>query len=155
MSISFILYGADWMARPGVMVLLALSALVFFTPLVKSLRQGGIVMLRPSGRMDVKLEDASHLFFIAIGVAALVTAQNWYFLARIGPTVVAGILGGAALLSLTYTHPPGSRERRAEKGHRPPGRRPRPHPRSTSGCTTLGWRKAWRSSARTSTVRRC
>ncbi|MCK9685345.1 tripartite tricarboxylate transporter permease [Scleromatobacter humisilvae] len=102
MSISFIRYGADWMARPGVMVLLTLSALVFFTPLVKMLRQGGVAMLRPSGRIAFGREDFSHLFFIVIGLCALVGAQDWTFLARIGPTVVATLLVLAGTVSLAF-----------------------------------------------------
>jgi hypothetical protein len=90
------------MARPGVMVLLALSALVFFTPLVKMLRQGGLAMLRPSGRLVFKAEDLSHVAFIALGLAALASAQQWAFLARIGPTAVAGILVLAGATSLAY-----------------------------------------------------
>ena len=56
MSISFTRYGADWLVRPGVLVLLALSALVFFSPLLRMARRGGLARLRPSGKVSFKLE---------------------------------------------------------------------------------------------------
>ena len=100
MSISFARYGADWLVRPGVLVLLGLSALVFFSPLLKMARQGGLARLRPSGKVSFKLEDLSYLFFLGVGVYALATMQGWQFLAKVGPMVVATILVIAGTLSL-------------------------------------------------------
>ncbi len=100
MTISFMRYGAHWLARPGVMVLLLLAALIFLNPLFKLVRRGGMPRLKPSGTMQLKLEDFTYLFFIGVGIVMLATAQGWLFMARIGPTVVASILVVAATLSL-------------------------------------------------------
>lgn len=100
MTISFMRYGTQWLLRPGVMVLLALAVLVFFNPLFKLIRSGGLRQLKPSGRIDFKLNDLTYLFFIGVGVFMLVSAQSWIFMARIGPTIVAAILIGSATLSL-------------------------------------------------------
>ncbi|RWR04411.1 tripartite tricarboxylate transporter permease [Paenirhodobacter populi] len=102
MSISFIRYGADWLVRPGVMVLLLLSAGVLLSPLFKMLRRSGLAALRPSGRPAFRREDLTYVFFIGIGLFTLITAQPWLFSARIGPTVVSSILVIAAVLSLVY-----------------------------------------------------
>lgn len=102
MSISFMRYGADWLARPGVIVLLVLSALVFFKPMLQRLRAGGLAGLRPSGKVVVKLEDLTYVFFIGMAVYALATAQEWQFLSKVGPMAVACVLILAATISLAY-----------------------------------------------------
>lgn len=102
MSISFVRYGTDWLTRPVVIVLLSLAALVFFKPLFNAVRSGGFARLKPSGKIVFKLEDLVYVFFIAIGLYMLVTAQGWLLMARIGPTVVASILVIAGSLSLAY-----------------------------------------------------
>ncbi len=102
MSISVMRYGADWLTRPVVLVLLCLAALVFFKPLVKVAVSGELARLRPSGRIVFKLEDLVYVFFIGVGAYMLVTAQSWLFMARIGPTVVATILVAAGTVSLAY-----------------------------------------------------
>ena len=100
MSISFARYGTDWLVRPGVLVLLGLSALVFFSPLLKMARQGGLARLRPGGKVSFKPEDLGYLFFLGVGAYALATMQGWQFLAKVGPMVVATILVIAGTLSL-------------------------------------------------------
>lgn len=105
MSISVLRYGTGWLTRPAVMVLLLLSALVFFNPLFKMLRMGGLrklPRLRPAKQLAFKPEDLAYVFFIAVGLYAVVSAQDWIFLASIGPTVVASILVAAATVSLAY-----------------------------------------------------
>jgi len=102
MSISVVRYGDAWLARPVVLVLLTFAALVFFKPLFKLVRGGGLARIRPSGKIVLKLEDLLYVFFIGIGLYMLVTAQGWLFMARIGPTVVAGILVIAGTISLAY-----------------------------------------------------
>ncbi|WP_326538101.1 tripartite tricarboxylate transporter permease [Pseudorhodoferax sp.] len=102
MSISFMRYGADWLMRPGVVVLLVLSALVFIKPIVQAARSGRTGHLRPGGKPQLRKDDLVYLFFIGAAVVALVTAQEWRFMAKIGPTVVASILLVAALGSLAY-----------------------------------------------------
>jgi TctA family transporter len=102
MSISYVRYGMDWVKRPVVMVLLMLAALVFFSPLFRLVRSGGLARLRPSGRIAFKPEDLVYVFFIGVGVYMLTTAQSWLLMARIGPTVVASILVAAGTISLAY-----------------------------------------------------
>ncbi|MFM0075881.1 tripartite tricarboxylate transporter permease [Paraburkholderia sediminicola] len=102
MSISFVRYGTDWVTRPVVMVLLILAALVFFKPLFKLVRGGGLAHVRPSGKIALKLEDLVYVFFIGIGLYMLATSQGWLLMARIGPTVVASILVIAGTVSLAY-----------------------------------------------------
>lgn len=105
MSISFMRYDADWLTRPGVVVMLVLSAMVFFTPLFKLVRKGGgarMPRLRPSGTIAFKLEDLTYALFIGVGLYMLLTAQEWHFLAKIGPTVVASVLIIAGTISLAY-----------------------------------------------------
>ncbi|WP_118178423.1 tripartite tricarboxylate transporter permease [Paraburkholderia phosphatilytica] len=102
MSISFVRYGTHWMTRPVVMVLLIMAALVFFNPLFKLIRSGGLARMRPSGKIALKLEDLVYVFFIGIGLYMLVTSQSWLLMARIGPTVVASILVAAGSISLAY-----------------------------------------------------
>ncbi len=105
MSISFMRYDAGWLTRPGVMVLLTLSAIILLSPLFKLLRKGELVQLlhRPAGaRIRLKPDDLTYVFFIGVALFMLVTAQGWNFLASIGPTVVASILIIAGLTSLAY-----------------------------------------------------
>jgi TctA family transporter len=99
MSISFMRYGTDWMLRPGVMGLLFISALVFLSPLIRLVLGGKLVPLSQL-RFAPKLEDLAYVFFIGIGLYMLVTSQEWHFMARIGPTVVASVLVIAATISL-------------------------------------------------------
>ncbi|MDR5815479.1 MULTISPECIES: tripartite tricarboxylate transporter permease [unclassified Caballeronia] len=102
MSISFVRYGTDWLARPVVIVLLGLAALVFFKPLFTALRSGGFAQFKPSGSVHFKREDLVHVFFIIVGIYMLASSQDWLLMARIGPTVVASILVIAGTLSLAY-----------------------------------------------------
>lgn len=105
MSISVMRYGIDWLTRPVVMVLLALSAVVFLSPLLKIVRSHGMAQLprlRARQELALKPEDLMYVFFIGLALYALVSAQSWLFLARIGPTVVAGILVTAGTASLLY-----------------------------------------------------
>jgi TctA family transporter len=102
MSISFLRYGAEWMLRPGVVLLLAMSALVLLSPLFRLIRKGGLSRLRPSGKVILKPEDLMYVLFIGIGLYMFVTAQGWIFNAKIGPSVVAGALIVAGTISFAY-----------------------------------------------------
>lgn len=102
MSISFMRYQSEWLLRPGVIVLLVLSALIFFKPMLQLLRQRGSSLLRPSGKVSFKAEDLVYLFFMGVAVYALVTAQEWNFLAKVGPMAVASVIIVAATVSLVY-----------------------------------------------------
>jgi hypothetical protein len=100
MSISVMRYGAAWMLRPGVLALLTVSALVFLSPLFRLARSGGLARLRPSGKIAFKPADLMYVFFIGVALYMLTTAQAWQFMARIGPTAVAGTLIFAGTISL-------------------------------------------------------
>jgi TctA family transporter len=100
MSISVMRYGIDWMTRPGVLALLTVSGLVFLSPLYRLARSGGLARMRPSGKVAFKPADLMYVFFIGIALYMLATAQQWIFMARIGPTVVASILIAAGTISL-------------------------------------------------------
>jgi TctA family transporter len=105
MSISFMRYDADWLTRPGVVVLLVLSAMVFFSPMLKLIRKDRPVrlpQLRRGATVALKLEDLSYVFFIGIAVYAFASAQDWLFMAKIGPTVVASVLVIAGTVSFAY-----------------------------------------------------
>lgn len=103
MSISFMRYGAEWLLRPGVIVLLALSALVFLTPMYKAMRGGhALATRRPLASVRFKAEDLVYVFFLAAGAYMLVSAQAWSFMSKIGPTVVAGALLMAGGASFAY-----------------------------------------------------
>ncbi len=105
MTISFMRYGAEWLMRPGVMVLLVLSAMVFLKPLLKVMRSGGLAVLArfgSGGKLVFRPEDLAYVFFIGVAVYALVSAQEWLFITRIGPMAIAGILAIAATISLIY-----------------------------------------------------
>lgn len=102
MSISTMRYGADWMLRPGVVGLLAVSAIVFLSPMVKLARNGGMAALRPSGKVAFKPADLMYVFFLGIAAYMLVTAQAWPQMAKIGPTAVATVLLIAGGISLAY-----------------------------------------------------
>jgi TctA family transporter len=102
MSISFMRYGTTFLARPGVLVLLILAGLVFFNPLFKLVRSGGVARMRPSGKIALELEDLVYVFFIGVGAYMLVSAQGWLPMAKIGPTVIATILVAAGTVSFAY-----------------------------------------------------
>jgi TctA family transporter len=107
MSISFMRYDTAWLMRPGVVVLLSLAGLVFFGPLIKMVRGGGLSRL-PGFRFEPRPEDIFHVLVVCLGAYMLITAQEWHFMAKIGPTVVAGILvlvGTISLLNKVFLHP--------------------------------------------------
>ena len=102
MSISTMRYGAEWITRPGVLALLTISALVFFTPMFRLARNGGLASLRLSGKLSFKPEDLMYVLFMGVAIYMLVTAQGWNLLAKVGPTAVASALIVAGSISLAF-----------------------------------------------------
>lgn len=102
LAISTLRYGAEWLTRPGVMLILAASAWVMLSPLYRIVRRKGFRGLLPHGRFSTEPSDLVYVFFIGIATWMLVEAQGWFFNARIGPTFVAGTLIAAASLSLIW-----------------------------------------------------
>ncbi|MQU72456.1 tripartite tricarboxylate transporter permease [Sinorhizobium meliloti] len=102
LAISTLRYGADWLFRPGVMLILAASIWVMLSPLYTILRRKGAGGLLPRGRFSVQPEDLVYVFFIGTAAWMLIEAQAWNFNARIGPTFAAGTLIIAGSLSLMW-----------------------------------------------------
>tara|TARA_A100001391_G_scaffold87150_1_gene57550 strand:- start:35545 stop:37605 length:2061 start_codon:yes stop_codon:yes gene_type:complete len=103
MSISIMRYDADWLLRPGVIVLLGFSFLVLFRPLFGQFGRKGLRVLLPASTRPVfRPEDLLYVFFIVVAGYLLVEAQQWSFSARIGPTVVASTAIIAGAVSLVF-----------------------------------------------------
>jgi TctA family transporter len=102
LAISTLRYGADWLTRPGVVLLLAASAWVMLSPLYRIVRRKGLRGLLPRGSFSVQPADLAYVFFLGIAAWMLVEAQGWFFNARIGPTFVAGTLLIAGTISLIW-----------------------------------------------------
>jgi putative tricarboxylic transport membrane protein len=100
LAISTLRYGADWLTRPGVVLMFAAAAWVLVTPLYRIVRRRGLGGLVPRGRFSVRPEDLAYVFFLGVAAWMLIEAQGWFFNARIGPTWVAGTLLVAGTLSL-------------------------------------------------------
>jgi len=106
MFISVTLYGAQWMLRPVVLVVLLLSLYGVGAPSIRRListRRGGSRRLHVGLRADANMFDA--LFAAAFGVlfaAALAISWQWPFGARLVPQIIAwtGILAVATLLAM-------------------------------------------------------
>lgn len=102
MAISITRYDAAWLLRPGVIVLLALAALALMRPLYQEVRHAGARALLPSSRLSFRSSDLLYFLFIGLGITMLITAQDWPFGARIGPTVICITMIAAAAIS--YLH---------------------------------------------------
>ena len=106
LSISILRYGADWLARPGVIALLALGGFVLLSPIFGRIRMQGINSVVPSGRFSLRWSDLMYVFFVGISGYMLYAAQAWSFSARIGPTIVgwtAVIFGVASFLYVAFS----------------------------------------------------
>jgi hypothetical protein len=73
-----------------------------FQAAVQGVRTGRARRLRPLRQAALQARGPGYVFFIGIGLYALVTAQEWLFMAKIGPTVVACILVIAGTVSFAY-----------------------------------------------------
>lgn len=102
MAISILRFGADWLLRPGVVLLLTMSVLMLMRPLFVEVRHSGFAGLLPRGRPSFRPEDLLYVFFIGAGAYMLVTAQSWAFSARVGPTFIASVMIAAGMLSFIY-----------------------------------------------------
>lgn len=102
MGISIARFGAEWLLRPGVLILFGMALLVILRPLLVELRHGGLKALALSGRPQFKAGDLLYVFFIAVTGAMLAVSLHWPFAARIGPQVVGITLLIACSISLVY-----------------------------------------------------
>lgn len=99
MFISFTRYGYDWLSRPVVMIVLAMSAFLIISPIYKYYRgMGGIKgMARNFSKPKFETSDLMHVAFMIFLAVLVFEAQNWSWGARVGPITI-GI--GAFTLSL-------------------------------------------------------
>jgi hypothetical protein len=84
--ISTLRYGANWIERPGVVVILAVAVTILVWPLLRRRDSSEIVARQPS-------RPAERGFWIAAALlfgAAFLTALQWKFAARLMPQTAAG-----------------------------------------------------------------
>lgn len=100
MAISILRYDFEWLARPGVVVLLTLACVVILSPLYKKVRHEGLRAFVPHSKPVFHAADLMYVVLIVIAGYMFVAAQEWSFNARVGPTWVCGTLIVFALISL-------------------------------------------------------
>jgi putative tricarboxylic transport membrane protein len=100
MAISILRYDFEWLARPGVIVLLTLACVVMLSPLYKKIRHEGLRTFVPRSKPVFHASDLLYVVLIVVAGYMFVAAQHWSFNARIGPTWVSATLIVAAMLSL-------------------------------------------------------
>jgi TctA family transporter len=101
MFISTARYGAEWLLRPMVAILLALAVLGLLRPLIRELlaqrRDGRPVRLEPP---SVRAADLFYLFLGVIVALMLVQASAWEEGARSAPVIVGSVTLAALMISL-------------------------------------------------------
>ncbi|MDP2620544.1 MAG: tripartite tricarboxylate transporter permease [Hyphomicrobiales bacterium] len=103
-------YGWEWLARPVVVVLLALALLGFLRPLLREIRaEGGLGALLTNlapPRFDPQV--VFYLAFLAFVGFLVVIATGWDFAANIAPLIMgttALIMAGMSLLNYVFRRP--------------------------------------------------
>ncbi|MBF9033043.1 hypothetical protein HKCCE2091_02235 [Rhodobacterales bacterium HKCCE2091] len=102
MKISVIRYEAEWLLRPGVIVLLTLAALALLRPFFTEVRKEGVGIFVPRGRPVFSAVDLFYGFFLVVGIVMVAYALDWPFGARIGPVMVGSTMIFFASLSLFF-----------------------------------------------------
>jgi len=104
MFISISRYGADWLMRPVVIALLALSFLTLLRPFLQDVKiQGGLKnMIFTFGAPTFRLKDLFYVAFLGTVGVMLWTASSWNADAKIAPTIVGIVALMAAGVSLLY-----------------------------------------------------
>jgi TctA family transporter len=102
MKISIIRYEAEWLLRPGVMVLLGLAALALFRPFIGEVIKDGVGIFVPRGKPVFRPVDLLYGFFLMVGIYLVANALDWPFGARIGPVVVGGTMIFFTVVSLFF-----------------------------------------------------
>src|SRR5215510_12927950 len=102
MFISVERYGYSWLARPIVVILLALAVTGLVRPLLQDVRaHGGIKrMLSGFGQPRFRGSDLFYVFIIGVLAWMLITASDWDFNAKIVPMIVGSLALTFASLSL-------------------------------------------------------
>lgn len=99
MSISIMRYSADWLVRPGVLILLSLAVLALVRPFFIEIKHSGWKAILPRTRFNFHPGDLLYLWFLVIGSIMLFHSMDWPFGARIGPNVICSILITAVVVS--------------------------------------------------------
>lgn len=106
MFISTLRYGADWLLRPIVLLLLACAGLALVGALVRHMRRAGSSF---TARGDAQAQSgpgaqvALHLVMLALGVAFLVPALSWPRQAALAPVITASAFLAFVSASLAET----------------------------------------------------
>lgn len=98
--ISIQVHGWEWMTRPVVLVILALTALGLYRPLRRVI--GATLHRARHGEHSFRFGPPTWfaLFFVAVLAAALVESSGWPFAARVVPQIVATVGLACAVLVL-------------------------------------------------------
>ena len=104
MFISIERYGADWLLRPVVIVLLALAAMSLLGPFLRDVKYHGGVknMLMGLGAPKLKAEQGFYVFFLLLVGVMLYQASGWNDDAKIAPMIVGVMAFSAAAISFVY-----------------------------------------------------
>ncbi|MFN4282498.1 MAG: tripartite tricarboxylate transporter permease [Alphaproteobacteria bacterium] len=104
MFISIERYGADWLLRPVVIVLLALALMSLMGPFLRDVKyHGGLKnMLMGFGAPKLKAEHGFYVFFLVLVGVMLYQASSWNADARIAPMIVGIMAFSAAAISFFY-----------------------------------------------------
>jgi TctA family transporter len=102
MFISVERYGASWLMRPVVVVLLAMALFGLLRPFWQDIKiHGGIKkMLTDFGRPTFSLPNLFYVFMIVLIGVMLVQASSWHFSAKLVPTIVGSLALFFATVSL-------------------------------------------------------
>jgi TctA family transporter len=102
MFISVERYGASWLLRPIVFILLAMAIFGLLRPFWQDVKiHGGIkAMVTDFGRPRFKPSNLFYVFMIVLMGVMLVEASSWHFSAKLVPTVVGSLAVFFAGLSL-------------------------------------------------------
>jgi TctA family transporter len=102
MFISVERYGATWLMRPVVVVLLAMALFGLLRPFWQDVKiHGGIKkMLTDFGRPTFNITNLFYVFMILLMGGMLVQASTWHFSAKLVPTIVGSLALFFATLSL-------------------------------------------------------
>jgi TctA family transporter len=95
-------YGGHWVARPAVVVILALAGISLLRPLVKDAKTSGGLKKLLSGfsRPRFRAVNLLAVFFIAVFLTMLAQAWSWEFSAKVVPMIVGGTGLGTCVLAL-------------------------------------------------------
>ncbi|WP_439618169.1 tripartite tricarboxylate transporter permease [Shinella sp.] len=104
MSISVVRYGADWLLRPAVVVILTVSVLGMVRPFLRETkRSGGLKrMLLEFHRPTFKVADLFYVLLIVVVAIMMFQASGWRAPANTAPIIVGCVFMITAGISLVY-----------------------------------------------------